>query len=156
MCVNTRIKDIIATVIPDEHHWKITLLEKWPLLLGPLHEHIKIEVIKEHVLIVSASHPAWGQELTYLIPILKDQINKLLGHIYIDKIRVIVKKKKSKKIKPQQASPPKKLAKRALTLKEKTKLATISNKELRTALSQLLSICPPLSEESRRCTNQKK
>lgn len=137
-----RLNDIITTVIPQEHQWKLTILREWPTLIGDMHHHISIHTIQNDILILQAAHPAWAQELSFLTGILKKKINALFPQEYIKTIRFQVGTIK-KKTQVAQAAPSslKKPAPRELTNHEKACLSRVKDQELQQILSDFLRVC---------------
>ena len=81
------IHKILSNIFPEEHRWKMDLLERWEGLIGNLKDKVSIEKIERDVLTLGVVHPAWSQELFFLSDFLKDKINTALKAQRIKKIR---------------------------------------------------------------------
>ncbi len=81
------IKNFIYALVPPEMQWKITLLEHWEAIIGPMKDRVSIHAITNYHLILEVTHPAWAQELAHLTPLIKQKINTLLRADYIKDIR---------------------------------------------------------------------
>lgn len=138
------IKDIIQTIIPPKLRWKIKLFHHWKNIIGPMHEHVSLQQIKDNYIILGVSHPAWAQELHVLSPMLKKKVNTLLNEQKIKKIhfRIITKSKnpnnnnnvKTKKS-PHTSEPP------TLLARESKALTALEDEDLRILLKRFLIRC---------------
>jgi hypothetical protein len=99
--VANSIKDCLLNIIPREHTWKITLFQNWENIIGSLKTKVIIEKIKDDILFLGVTHPAWAQELHLLSPILKTKVNACLGQEKIKSIRITLINVKSQKQKPK-------------------------------------------------------
>jgi hypothetical protein len=136
------LKKCILNIIPQEHSWKIILLENWGDIIGELKNSITIEQIKEDVLFLGVVHPAWAQELLALSPLIKQKINA-----YFDKERIKTIRIKLKKNKPVETA----LSRKpwassgkiipSLTIGEISTLNTIKSSDLREAMQEFYLKC---------------
>lgn len=142
------LDNILHSLIPAEHRWKMELFKHWKQIIGNMHDKVIIQEIKDSVLILSVSHPTWAHELFLLIPLLKQKINSYLANDYIKAIRLRVKT-----FQPQ-SMPRRQIVKSIYkphvyiqpSQQEQALLGKIVNHELRDALSSFLL----------RCKNQKR
>ncbi|MFH1832259.1 MAG: DUF721 domain-containing protein [bacterium] len=163
------IRNILISLIPKEHHWKLTLLKEWDNLIGPLKANVFLQHIDGNQLHVGVTHPAWAQEIRLLSPILIEKINAFLGKNYIKDIRfkVITRPTVSK---TEQADPNnllnslKKQQRTEYTLSNKEKEITqkIKDSDLRDVIESFLVRCKNQSayggtkNEKETCTEQTK
>ena len=100
------VTDLLGSLLPRDHRWKIALFTQWESIIGPLHHHVRIESIQNSTLVLGVSHPVWAQELHALSDILKDKINALLVDHPITDIRfkVIASKEAAKDAAKRQSS----------------------------------------------------
>jgi hypothetical protein len=99
--VANSIKDCLLNIIPREHAWKITLFQNWENIIGNLKTKVIIEKIKDDILFLGVTHPAWAQELHLLSPMLKTKVNTCLGQEKIKSIRIKLVSVKLQKQKPK-------------------------------------------------------
>lgn len=148
--VNLISNNLVKAVIAEQHHWKITLLEKWPQLIGELGPYVSIDVIKEQMLLLKTTHPVWTQEVTFILPELKEKIAHLIGNEKIVAIKInsgsIKKSFKKNKEKKNNVKPV--ISDRTLTILEQCQLAKIPDVELRKALERFLLLSTPSIKES--------
>jgi hypothetical protein len=137
------LKKCILNIIPQEHSWKIILLENWGDIIGELKNSITIEQIKEDVLFLGVVHPAWAQELLALSPLIKQKINS-----YFDKERIKTIRIKLKKNKPMEATTlnrkpwaSSEKAAPSLTVSEINTLNTIKSTDLRQVMQEFYLKC---------------
>ncbi|MFH0898306.1 MAG: DUF721 domain-containing protein [bacterium] len=141
------IKDLLSHLVPEEIRWKITILEHWEQLIGPLNKNVILLAIKNNQLHLGVSHPTWAQELLFLTPILKEKINNLLGKRHIKDIRFKIinitahrqaqsfKHNTSNRLKSEPCP------KYTLNSKEKKMLTRVKDHELRTSIEQFFIRC---------------
>ena len=68
---------------------KDSVLEKWPVIVGPkMAKHTKAVDCRDGVLIISADHGAWRQELILLAPMIIKKYNEATGDQTIKEIRL--------------------------------------------------------------------
>ncbi len=123
--------------------WKIQLLSKWPEIVGDLSTKMRLEEIKNDMLIIGVYESAWLQELFLLSSVIKKIINRSLGQ---DKIKTLRFKhastKQSMTLQPTQAAPTHiNCPKIVLNNKEAIALQKIKDTELQEALHAFLSSC---------------
>lgn len=80
------IKDLIEHIIPQEHAWKIKLLDQWHTIFGNLSKNAFPVLIKDTTLVVGVTHPIWAQELYLLETTLRAKINASIGKHAISRI----------------------------------------------------------------------
>lgn len=143
------IKNILSALIPEEMAWKCELFLKWESVIGGhLKNKVFIEKIDEYVLYVGVIHPAWAQELTFLLPVLKNKINALFAQPKIQTIRIVVKPKT--KLRPPTTHASQKVQGKTratsnvpiqLSLHEQSILASIQSDELQSIVAKYLIRC---------------
>lgn len=144
------LNTILHTLITPEHQWKLTLFKHWNEIIGDMHDKVIIQEIKDSVLFLAVSHPAWAHELFLLTPLLKQKINSYLVKDQIKTIRLHVKTfqsagtQRKKTWNLGQASyvniPP--------SLQEQAHVSRVANHELRDALLGFLLRCKRQKKES--------
>ena len=147
--MNQQSLALVKSVIAEQHQWKIILLEQWPAIIGSLAPYVTIEQIKESVLFLGTKHPAWSQELSFILPELKEKINNLLSS---EKITAIIIKHNGciaerKKITREKKSQKPVIPERTLTILEQYHLSRIKDQELQTALKLFLLLSPVQHKE---------
>ncbi|MFC1894740.1 DUF721 domain-containing protein [Candidatus Dependentiae bacterium] len=93
-----RISEFFNNIVLKEHAWKLKLFKMWNEIIGELKNKVEIERIEGRLLILSATHSVWANELFLLSDLLKKKINTALGKEYIKAIRIKTKKKNSKNL----------------------------------------------------------
>lgn len=150
--MSKHIGTILVDVIPEEHHWKITLLNQWETIIGNLKEKVRIEKITGNSLVLGVCHSTWAQELYFLSPVIKKKINVALKAERIKNIKfktVGRRRKKTlskrKSFKKEQSSQKKK--EYSLTILEHTKLQAIANPELAKVLEKFYIRCKSMKQK---------
>ncbi len=142
----TAIKRLIFDYINQEHRWKITLLQKWEDIIGPMKQNVTLESISNDCIYLGVTHPAWAQELMMLAPMLKRKINTVLQEERVKEIRFrILKTKKPDPTKKNdqdnnslQEDDPRQYA---LNNDEHKHLEKVEDNELRASLQNFLIHC---------------
>jgi hypothetical protein len=139
------LKNLMLQAIPADQRWKMIVLEHWPSIIGDLHSRVFISKIEGSTLFLSASHPAWAQELSYLEPAIKKNINDLFKKPVITSIRFVCqnrhKQGETRVSKPIQKAPEQSCVDVILSPEEKRTLAPITNSELQSELEAYLIRC---------------
>ncbi|MBD3272748.1 DUF721 domain-containing protein [Candidatus Dependentiae bacterium] len=99
VCVFKHISELLNNFVPKKDEWKIKLFNNWDKVIGDLKDKVTIIEIKNKLLVLGVTHPAWAQELFMLSDILKNKINSLFGKEKIKYIRFKTLKKKETKFK---------------------------------------------------------
>ena len=138
--MSKHIKELVSLVLPTEH-WKTQLLTNWHSILGDLGDHVTLEKIDDHSLILGAFNSSWMHELHLLSPLIVSTINKHLDYPRIKFVRFkIATMRKNKSFKnPVPSKPYQKTIN--LSLNEQKALAAISDEQLRDALLKFLVRC---------------
>ncbi len=142
--MHKKLISVLQNLYPDEIKWKVRLLDNWYSIMGPMGTKVILLSIREPILILGVSHPAWAQELHLLKSTIQHNINSFLGKEYIKNIHFqVVPEQKVVKIPPANNSMPKKrvVEHRSLTLKEEDALHNVSDDALRNALRHYLAFC---------------
>lgn len=134
---------LLQNIIPTEHRWKIELFKNWDAIIGDMRDKVIIQEIKDSVLILAVSHPAWAHELFLLTPLLKQKINSYLANEHIKAIRLRVKTfgplvQRGKQIKKTLPMP---YLNMQPSQQEQAFLKRVANHELRDALAKFLLRC---------------
>lgn len=136
------VQQLLLTIIPQEHRWKLVLFQRWDSIIGTLKDKVKIEKIQNDALFLSVSHPSWAQELLMLSGLLKRKINNILQEERIKVIRFSTTSFKPTVEPITQSSlfmpiPPSEApVSVTLTHKERKTLEGIASDDLRSALEQ--------------------
>ncbi|MBT4594386.1 DUF721 domain-containing protein [bacterium] len=72
-------KNMLHQLVDPRHRWKLVLLEHWSDICGSLSDQSRIERITDDTIVLSTTHPAWGQELSMSARSIKVRANRLLG-----------------------------------------------------------------------------
>lgn len=93
------VKTFLHNFIRAEKSWKLELLQKWPTIMGTLHEKVTVEKITDDMIVLGVTDSCWLQELYLLSELLLTTINKNLENHHIKTIRFtqagVKQKKKS-------------------------------------------------------------
>lgn len=145
------IKELLQSIIPQEHLWKFKLLNHWDTIMGHLKDKVTIEQITNDTLFLGVIHPAWAQELFLLSSQLKQKINNCLAQERIKTIRFVSSDKMVKKTKKQapcsastktyNSSPI-----TALSMQEQQKLSFVKDHDLKLYLEQFFIRCKNVKE----------
>lgn len=136
------IKTLLRSFLQSKREsWKITLLETWPQIVGPLVTKVTIKKIDEEQIVLSVCDSCWMQELYLLSPTLLEAINKNLDQRRIKRIRFVLMETRQSK-KPKN-SPSTEINDPSVHLMpvEQTALARIKDPELRICLESFLMRC---------------
>ncbi len=141
--VTQHIKNLIHTLIPEEHRWKCTLFAKWDHIIGHMKDKVIIDKIENDILYVRVSHPAWANELQLMSYYLKEKINSHFPQPKISaiKFRCGTIRYGQQSIHPKQPSFSNTTPSIQLTPQETLLLAPFTGKELQSAVSAYLSRC---------------
>jgi len=84
------LNGVLADCGLDDRLAERSLLTAWPEIVGPrLAEHVRAVDIRETVLFLDADHGAWRQEITLLLPRIKQQCVERFGDDAVTDIRWI-------------------------------------------------------------------
>ena len=151
---------LLTTIIPLEHRWKIPLLSQWESIIGNLKDKVILEKITHDSLVLSVCHASWAQELLMLTPFLKKKINKILGEEKIKTIRfkTIDFKKRSERQEAfysssiRQKRDDRKLERMPddvnLSIQESIALAKIEQEDLRRVMARFALRCKRIVKKS--------
>jgi hypothetical protein len=131
-------------ILPQEHVWKMNVLQQWETILGPLSKKVVLQRIDSHAVVLAVAHPGLAQELLLLSDLIRSKINAAIGHEAITTIhfktaterRLPLPAAKAPHVKAQPAQP-----KASLSPGEHKQLSAITNKELREALADFYATC---------------
>jgi len=91
------MKDLLGSVLTTKGNWQIRLMKDWSLIVGDLHEQMRLERVLGNVLVVGVYDSHWLHELSMLSPLVMQTINEHLGGNFVVRIRFIVVERKEKK-----------------------------------------------------------
>ena len=145
--MDKKVTSLLPTIFSDEIKWKIRLLENWHSIIGSMGTKVTLLHIREPIVVLGVSHPAWAQELHLLKSVIQDSINSFLGKEYIKNIhfQVVGIQKPSPSVPQDRVLTKKKpiADHRALTFSEEDALHKVKDDDLRAALTQYLAYCKP-------------
>lgn len=81
------VKNILDSILQTEADWRLQLFAAWPIIIGSLKTHIRLDKIQEDMVIVGVYESHWMQELFLLSRVLISSINKHLKQPQIKHIR---------------------------------------------------------------------
>ncbi len=123
--------------------WKLKIISDWPIIMGSLHEHARVEKVYDDAILLGVYDTCWMQELHLLSNMIIKKINNHLAHPYITQIRL-------KYVQKHEFRPNKLIASSAdhkimhnLSNKEQAALKNITDPELRNAMQDFLNRCQP-------------
>jgi hypothetical protein len=130
-------------ILPQEHVWKMNVLQQWETILGPLSKKVVLQRIDSHAVVLSVAHPGLAQELLLLSDLIRSKINAAIGHEAITTIHFKTAAERRTFSSPQAptAAPSPPPARIPLSPLENKQLSTINNKELRQALAEFYATC---------------
>lgn len=130
-------------ILPQDQAWKMKVLQEWHTILGPLARKVILQRIDDTAVVLTVSHPSLAQELLMLTDLIKSKINEAIGAETITTIHFKTLQARKEPLPPSTvakvAHPP--APRQPLTALENKHLATITNKELRTALAEFYATC---------------
>ncbi len=141
--MSAHIKTLLFPFLQStQSSWKLSLLQKWPEIMGPLAQHVSIEKISNDSLTLSVRNSSWLQELYLMEQTILTTINQSLDRPRFKQLRF--KQKEQKLRNPQRRE--KVIAKETLTpvqftAHEKKALNNVTDPVLRSALESFLIRC---------------
>ena len=87
MPVAKQVSALLRDFLPQQHQWKMKLMQQWDVIIGTLGDKVRIEKIDSDILVLGVIHPSWAQELMFLSGMLRNKINDALGSERIKTIR---------------------------------------------------------------------
>lgn len=82
------LQELLAYCLPQgTDNWRITLLDKWPTIFGPLSNRVMIESMYEDTIVLGVTDACLMQELYLLSPLILQTIQKSLGNSTIKQVR---------------------------------------------------------------------
>jgi len=146
--VAENISNVLSKILPQEHNWKIKLLQNWGSIIGHLKDKVRIEKIASNFIVLGVCHPAWAQELQLFSNVLKKKINSVLKEDRIQYIRFKTvtlndesnsSRKELNFLDRKEGIIPKEEVR--LSVKQQKSLKKIKNEELRDFLVQYYGRC---------------
>jgi len=138
------IKNFLTAIFAPSDRWKLRLLSDWSQLAGSLQGKILIERIENNILYLKVGHPAWAQELLFLMPMLKKKINAHLGQEYIERIYVKCIQHKAVVAKPMSVparQPVEYQHEMMFDSHQQRMLALLKSDQLQSILSSYFAVC---------------
>lgn len=141
--MTSHIKTLLSPFLQSsQQSWKLSLLQKWPEIMGNLAQQVSIEKIYDDTLVLSVGNSSWLQELYLMEQTILTTINQNLDQPRFKQLRfkqkdqsMRTKRKKEKKVvveRPQSFP---------LSAQEKKALQDVNDPCLRTALESFLVRC---------------
>lgn len=121
--------------------WKLKILSDWPIIIGNLQEHARVEKVYDDAILLGVYDTCWMQELHLLSNIIIKKINNHLGYPYIKQIRLKYVQKHDFLAKKSLNSLPNAEISHNLSSKEQAALNQVQDPELRKAIAQFLEKC---------------
>lgn len=134
------VKTLLQNLIRTEKSWKLQLLEKWPIIMGSLHDKVTIEKLTDDMIVLGVYDSCWLQEMYLLSDLLLTTINKNLENHHIKTIRF---KQAGIKQKKNSIATPMSVFEQPVALRshEEQALARITDPVLASALKNFLVRC---------------
>ncbi len=142
--MNKSLKNILQTIIPAEHAWKIELFKQWDDIIGPrMKNKVSIEKIVDDIMYLRVCHPAWAQEIMMLSSLLKEKINARLKEPKIATIRLHqrVVQKTAGAQKSSRSATPITVPPATLHQEELSMLAPLASSELQSSVAAYFVRC---------------
>lgn len=147
--MDKKVTSFLQNIFPDDVKWKVRLLDNWHSIIGPMGTKVMLLQIREPMLILGVSHPAWVQELHLLKTTIQHTINSFLGKEYIKNIHFQVVPPSKTTALPKSPSLVRKksfVEHRSLTHQEEEALQNVNDNDLRDALRRYLAYCKPINK----------
>jgi predicted nucleic acid-binding Zn ribbon protein len=82
------IEDALRSCGLGDHLERVQAISAWPTMVGDkIARHSRAVDLKDGVLVLEADHGAWRQELTLLLPLIKERYNRAFGQGAVREIR---------------------------------------------------------------------
>lgn len=140
--MTTPIKQIVQNIFARQKDWRLKIIQKWPAIVGPLHERVSIEKITEDTVYLTAIDSCWLTEIYMLSTLVLKNINDTFEYPRIKYLKFSLKD--SKNIKPLHAiAKPQEAVHKTMPIsfREKKALETVKDKTLQEALEKFLIRC---------------
>ena len=137
----TPIKTILDNLFTPKNNWQLQLLNNWPTIIGSIQTKVQLLKIYEDYLVLGVTDSCWLQELYMLSPLLIHMINEKLDRPRIKQLRFKTMGMNEKKIAKNTRKKECVLKNIQLNAREKEKLASIADDQLRTVLKEYLLRC---------------
>ncbi len=147
--VGTSIHHALMKAVPTEHRWKLTLLMKWPTIIGKLADKVVLEAVTADTIVLAVAHSGWAQELHFLTPVLKQRVSECLGDDRIKHVRLKIadfgrrpkRTGEAHSNKPTRSTTDKVRPATRLSHAQKRRLSGVQNAELRSYLEGYAHRC---------------
>ena len=145
------VKDCLSDILSTSD-WKAKLLAHWPQVIGDLNEHVQLEKIQDHQLVLGVYNSSWMHELYMLSPYIMDKINEQLD---MPRIKNISFKMASPKRTKKYSWSFKKnykidMPKRELSVRELKALGVIQDEQLAQSLKLFLQRCDYVNKQGQK------
>jgi predicted nucleic acid-binding Zn ribbon protein len=121
--------------------WQQQLFQHWPDAIGKLSRRMRIEYIRDNLLIIGVYDVHWMHELYMMTADIRDRINIYLGDDYVYKIQFKIAKKRRKPAVAENKQDVFHVERRDLSETQKSKLQVIDDVGLAQALTSFWSRC---------------
>ncbi len=142
--MDKKVPSLLQNIFPDEVKWKVRLLDNWHTIMGPMGKKVILLHVREPILTLGVSHPAWAQELHLLKSTIQHNINSFLGKEYIKNIhfQVVTRQKTDiPSLEPSRLPKKRVVEHRSLTAREEDALQNVHDDSLKDALRHYLAYC---------------
>lgn len=135
------LAEVLSSTLPQSSDWQTNLARNWQCAVGDLASRMRLERVKDKLLIVGVYDSHWISELFMLAPRIIEKINNFLGAPYVTQIRFVIANPKQK-ISKKQASNGEVLRPRApMNARQEQVLASIKDGQLHDALEKFFYAC---------------
>ncbi len=141
--MSSHIKTLLFPFLQStQSSWKLSLLQKWPEIMGSLAQQVSIEKILDDSLVLSVRNSSWLQELYLMEQTILSTINQSLDRPRFKQLRFKQKEQKLRTPKKREKAIVKKtFAPVQFTAQEKKALNNVLDPVLRSGLESFLIRC---------------
>ncbi len=135
------VKNLLKQFTRPDEKWKLTLLQEWHTIIGPLHVKVSIVKIDHDSITLGVIDSCWMQELQAFSSLLLNSINETLDQPRIKRIRF--KKAKVAQRSPRELTPAQTTVNKTvvMTPSEEQALTRVQNTELQEVLHTFRARC---------------
>lgn len=90
-----QLSDCLGTLLSQKNDWRTYLAREWHKAVGALADRMRLESVKNDLLIVGVYDPHWITELHYLAPQIIQEINTFLGGSRITRLQFVIATRKN-------------------------------------------------------------
>ncbi len=147
-----QVSALLRDFLPQQHQWKMKLMQQWDTIIGNLGDKVRIEKIDSDILVLGVIHPSWAQELMFLSGMLRNKINDALGSERIKTIRfkTIVRRGSQSKAKKmiKQAAVVEPYDEVQRTPRQENTLKKIKDNEMREVFAAYFNRCKAMNKRA--------